>query len=388
MKTAPAIQDAARTWATSRKLDLEKLDAGQQKAVIADVAASAKIPAAQVLDALIGLWSKTNEDRGLAFAKGGGDWKNQGASVQQPLAGSVGAQLANKLAVPRDVAVYQAVPNDSRANELSNQAFALDKAGNSRAAIPLYQQALELAPNDHRLHNRLGLALKHEGDLDGATRAVAHALELSPDFGPARYNQACLRLAQGDQDGGLASLLQAVTIDPKFFGELAARDKDLDSVRSNPVVVALTMTAPPAAKEIARGAFDKVVGNFEKVDNETRVGHLSSIGFALDKSAYPLLAISVYDAALKDAPNDHRVHNRKGLAEKHLGNLDAAMKSVSASLDIEPGFGPAHYNAACIHVAQGDLAAGAASLAKAMLADPAFFGKLAQSDSDLAALRT
>lgn len=45
---------------------------------------------------------------------------------------------------------------------------------------------------------------------------------------PARYNQACLRLAQGDVDGGLASLVMAVTIDPKFFGELAARDKDLD----------------------------------------------------------------------------------------------------------------------------------------------------------------
>jgi tetratricopeptide (TPR) repeat protein len=71
------------------------------------------------------------------------------------------------------------------------------------------------------------------GDWDKAVEIVAEGLERFPDNPAILYNLACYEAQGGRGDDALAHLKRSVELDPKY-GEFAARDEDLDSIRAEP----------------------------------------------------------------------------------------------------------------------------------------------------------
>ena len=280
------------------------------------------------------------------------------------------------------VATYQVISGSTAANRLSNEAFARDKAGAFDEAVALYRLALNQTPEDPKIHNRLGLALKHKGDLAGAKASIHQSLQLDPKYGPAHYNDACLAVVTGDRGAAIAALAKAVAADPKFFGNLAKGDGDLAPIAKDPAFVAIT-----SGKVGAHGENLAYVPDI-LADESSKANQLRNEALALDKAGQFDQAVAKLDEAIALDPNDPWLHSRKGLALKHKGDLDAAMASLDMSLDKDPNFGPGHYNQACIHMVQGDRDKALASLAKAVAQDIKLFGGHAKGDLDFAPIKS
>ncbi len=279
------------------------------------------------------------------------------------------------------VANYRAVPNDSRASKLSNQAFDLDKQGAFDDAVALYQLALNATPDDARIHNRLGLALKHAGDLPGARAAIDQAIALDPKNGPALYNSACVGMNEGDTSRAMGDLARAVAVDPKFFGELAAGDSDFAAVKNE-----------TNFNSIVRGRVGANGENLAYVPDilaaeSTEANKLRNQALALDKAGKFDLAVQVLDKAIELRPSDPWLHSRRGLALKHAGQTEQAMASLNDALKIDPNFGPALYNKACVLMVQGEPQAALHTLARAVRQDKALFGGHAKGDNDFASIK-
>jgi tetratricopeptide (TPR) repeat protein len=71
------------------------------------------------------------------------------------------------------------------------------------------------------------------GEWDKAVEIVAEGLERFPDNPAILYNLACYEAQAGRGGDALAHLVRSVELDPKY-GEFAARDEDLDSIRGEP----------------------------------------------------------------------------------------------------------------------------------------------------------
>jgi len=73
-----------------------------------------------------------------------------------------------------------AVPSSAPPDDLVEAGLALLNAGNTGAAIPLFDRAVELDPHHKQAWNDLGLANLRAGKLDDATAAFRKQLEINP----------------------------------------------------------------------------------------------------------------------------------------------------------------------------------------------------------------
>ena len=93
-------------------------------------------------------------------------------------------------------------------------ALACQRAGRTFEAVQAYRAALAARPDDPRIHNNLGVALKALGDEASAAEHYRRALELAPGYANAHRNLGVLRRAQGRYDESLRSFLAALRLDP------------------------------------------------------------------------------------------------------------------------------------------------------------------------------
>lgn len=292
--------------------------------------------------------------------------------------------------------------------------------------------------------NRTGLAHKHEGDVGMAAIYCMQALTLEPKYGPAHYNLACATSKMENANGPtdikarnkevLDHLEGAIKADKTFFTKLALSDPDFNDLRSDGRFRALVGLPPlPEAKS--------VLVTYPSSSSGTGAAKLIDDAYELDKAKDSAGAIAAYGAAfpalkneialamfkldldgnkaesassmtglkvLLDAPGlfeqlkpalqetTLKFFNRLGLAHKHEGNLQEAGTYTAWAADLEPTYGPALYNLACITLLESNPTdamhaqmqkSALDDLGKAIKADPAFFTKLALSDPDFDSLR-
>jgi arylsulfatase A-like enzyme/Flp pilus assembly protein TadD len=110
--------------------------------------------------------------------------------------------------------------------------------GEYAAALKNYRLALERSPRDFRSMVQAGNSARFLGDEATARRYYEQAALLRDDTWIATYNLACLSAVRGDKDKAIALLREAVQRGMSMRG-IAARDKDLDSLRKLPEFVAL-----------------------------------------------------------------------------------------------------------------------------------------------------
>ena len=96
------------------------------------------------------------------------------------------------------------------AGYLNDLAFSLFVRGKAREAIPLYQRALRVAPEDHRIRNNLGFALARAGEFSRATQQFA----LGGSPAQAKNNLGYAYERAGNLSQAFDQYLEATRLDP------------------------------------------------------------------------------------------------------------------------------------------------------------------------------
>ncbi len=114
-------------------------------------------------------------------------------------------------------AIFRANPNHWRVHQVLAESYA--EADRDADAIREYRLAIEGAPTEPGLHDRLGTELWRTGNLDEADKALAEELQLDPDSLTALYHLGRLRVTRADHGqiaDGIALLKRALAQDPSM----------------------------------------------------------------------------------------------------------------------------------------------------------------------------
>jgi arabinofuranosyltransferase len=189
-------------------------------------------------------------------------------------------------------------------------------------AIAQYRVALDIAPDDAKAHNDLGLLLFGRGQIDEAMAEYRKALEIKPDFAQAHNNLGLVLAGCGQSDEAIAEYQKALRIKPKF----AAAQYNLGNVL------------------LGRGQFDEAVAHYRQAlmiepdDTNTR----SNLGAALHSSGKLDEAIAEYRKALEIKPDFAGAHYNLGNALFQSGRLDEAIAQFQQALKAAPNDADAH----------------------------------------------
>jgi Tfp pilus assembly protein PilF len=104
---------------------------------------------------------------------------------------------------------------EGRADDLNNQGTRSLDAGDPKQAIPIFQQALALTPDNEAIHFNLGVAFTKAGDLTSAEHEYKEALRLVPDYPEAHNNYGNLLGRLGRLTEAEAELTEAVNDMPE-----------------------------------------------------------------------------------------------------------------------------------------------------------------------------
>jgi len=96
-----------------------------------------------------------------------------------------------------------------------DEAYELALAKQYDKAIPEWEKALELTPDDAKAHYNLGVALAETRATDDALAHYGRALELDPDYSDAHTNLGVLLAGKGQLDEAITHLKKALELSPR-----------------------------------------------------------------------------------------------------------------------------------------------------------------------------
>jgi len=165
-------------------------------------------------------------------------------------------------------------PDDARVH--TNLGTALEETGKPEEALAEYRRSLELNDQSSQAHNNLGSILAQQGKLDEALAQFERAVELNPENGRAQSNLGGALSEKGRSEEALEHLRKGVGLEPKFadgqnnLGAALARAGELDE--AIPHMAAAVDLAPQAVGNhynlgrvlAAKGRFADAAAQFEQ----------------------------------------------------------------------------------------------------------------------------
>jgi tetratricopeptide (TPR) repeat protein len=198
---------------------------------------------------------------------------------------------------------------------LNQQALRCYGAEDIPAAASLWQQSLQLAPNQTDIHVYLGAALKQLGDDSAAIASYERALELSRQLPVVYYNLGNIHQQRGNLEKAAACYQNALAQQP----------------------------------DMALAAYN--LGNVCRDQ-----GHLKQ-------------AMECYQHAINRDPGHAPSYNNLGNAYKHEGELGKAIPCYEKALQCQPDYADAQYNLGNVFYEQQDFAAAIPWFDKAAIRD-------------------
>jgi Flp pilus assembly protein TadD len=205
-------------------------------------------------------------------------------------------------------------PNKPRGYD--HLSFWLTKAGCNAEAITVVRQGLALAPGNFNLQMHLGAALTALNRFEEAVTAFRQATVSRPDDAQAHANLAATLFRLGEIAAGREEMAQAVELNRDTYGKLQL-----------------------------------------------------SLGIALTSRAQFPDALKALHEAVTALPNDAQVHNTLATTYLMTGDVTAGRRSLLKALELDPNYGSAHYNLACLLEKEGRLAEALAEMQKALQAN-------------------
>jgi len=180
------------------------------------------------------------------------------------------------------------------------QGLLLTSAERYSEAIPSYEKAIGIKPDDHYSWNNRGIALGNLSRYEEAIASYDKAIEIKPDYHEAWYNRGIALQKLSRYEEAIASYDKAIEIKP----------------------------------------------DYHKAWNNR--------GLALDELSRYEEAIASYDKAIEIKPDYHEAWNNRGYALGELSRYEEAIASYDKAIEIEPDHQSAYYNKACCYALQGD----------------------------------
>ena len=257
-------------------------------------------------------------------------------------------QVQGKDALPAFQKAAALMPEDAEAHfSLGNT---LKGLGLYKEAITSYRRAQKIKPDFAEVHGNLGYVFKQLGQLDDAIACCRRVVELKPEFANAHNNLGIVLQESGQLEAALASYRRAVEIRPDFA-----------EVHSNLGYVLAQLGLFDEAVACCRRAIEINPG-FAAAHNN--LGHaLKEIGRFADAQAS-------YLRALQFKPDFAEAHNNLGNVLKECGQLDAAMESFRKAVESRPDYAEGHSNLGITLKDLGQYAAALASYRRALELKP------------------
>jgi len=206
----------------------------------------------------------------------------------------------------------------------NNLGLALEKRGNTNAAIEHYREALRIKPDYLIAYNNIGNALLKQGNIDAAIRQYREALYLKPDYAKAHNNIGNAFQHQGNIDDAIKHYRKALRLKPDYEGA------------HNNLGLALEK----------RGNIDEAMGHYLEaihINPGSETAH-NNTGNALLRQGLIDDAIKHYLAALRIKPDYEEAHNGLASAFYHQGDLTMAIRHFRKAIEINPNYSMAKNN--------------------------------------------
>jgi len=234
--------------------------------------------------------------------------------------------------------------------KLTDDALDLMKLKQYDAAVPIWQQALKLEPEDPQSLNELGVSLAFLEKNDEAKEYFHKALKADPEFVDAYTNIGQIEMERGQ------------------FKEALADYQKADQLK-------------PASPEVHRhlgqalqalGSFNEAIAEFQEtlmlLPEDT--GIQLSLGQALFDAGRANEAVTYLQRYLAADVGSASAHFYLGEALANLGRADEAMPHIQAALAANPEHGSYNYTFGMLILQKGQYDEAIAYLRKAVAADP------------------
>jgi tetratricopeptide (TPR) repeat protein len=187
-------------------------------------------------------------------------------------------------------------------------------AGNSREAIPHFEQSLQLDAANPEAHVNLGIALAVQGNRPAAIQQLELALQLNPFSSTAHYNLGDALSVLGKTDEAIQHFQLALKSNPNY----SAAHYDLGLVLAT------------------QGKWDEAIPHYEqalhlKVDR-TDAEYIT--GVALGTQQKWAEAIALYQHVLEARPDYAEAHNHLGIALAAQGKTDEARMQLQQAMTL------------------------------------------------------
>ncbi len=225
-------------------------------------------------------------------------------------------------AIPHYQRALQIEPNDVKAHIVLGNA--LLQKGNVDEAIPYYKRALQIEPENSEAHNNLGNALLRRGRVDEAITQFQKALQIKPDYADASYNLGNALLQKGRVDEAITQFQKALQIKPDYADACYNLGNAL----------------------LQKGSVDEAITQYQRdlqIEPKNSEAH-NNLGNALLQKGDVDEAITQFQKALQIKPDYADARYNLGNALLQKGDVDEAITQYQTALQIEPKSVKAHIN--------------------------------------------
>ncbi len=286
------------------------------------------------------------------------------------------------LAVPQFQRALDLNPDDTEAmNELG---VAVMQQGRTGEAIALFTRALEIAPDIAETHINLGVALLQKGQPEKAANHFQHAAQIEPGNAQARKDLATAYTQEGQWGDAVAQYQRAAEIEPGNPETLFGLGSALTRAGRSDEAMAQFRRVLEIDDDHSEAHFNLALGLMREGKVDDAVAHLKRAleikpGFA---EAHDILgnaflqqgrmdeASSQILAALSLKADDAQIQNDAGAMLARNGSDGEAISHYRKALEINPGFATAHVNLGNVLLQGGRAAEAVVEYGKALEVEP------------------
>lgn len=243
------------------------------------------------------------------------------------------------------LAQSKAAPNDSKVQELYNEARSAQKSGDLASAAAKYEAIIKIAPQLQPAYNNLGLLYFQQRDYAKAAAVLERAVKLDPASAATSTLLGMSLYELGDYAAARPHLDAALRANPKdanaelFLARTLVKLEDFEAAAVRLKHLTGQQPENQEAWYLLGQAYIKLsenaISKMNAIDPNSALSHEISGQIMESMNNYDG-ALVEYRKAVDIAPHEAGMHYALGNAYWHLGQWDAATEQFNAELENDP----------------------------------------------------